>query len=193
MGQPYGFLMSALVLIAGVLIASNLECITPHEHGGADCSCGHDCGTRLENVGFITMIGVALHSFPEGIATFMASYENLGVGLSIAAATALHHIPVGLSVALAVFAASKSRAKAFRYTLLACIPGPVGALVALLFIGNISAMLTGVIFSLIAGIMLFIGVGELLPASKIKGYGKESGVSLFAGVFLMLIIRAFST
>lgn len=45
-------------------------------------------------------LAMALHNFPEGVATFLAGYEDLTLGVSITLAIALHNIPEGISVAM---------------------------------------------------------------------------------------------
>lgn len=75
-------------------------------------------------------LAMALHNFPEGVATFLAGYEDLTLGVSITLAIALHNIPEGISVAMPVWYATGSRRRAFRCTLLSGLTEPAGAVLA---------------------------------------------------------------
>ncbi|NIM70410.1 MAG: hypothetical protein GTO48_08160, partial [Xanthomonadales bacterium] len=50
-------------------------------------------GTGLERMGLLVALGVAIHNFPEGMATFGATLQDPSVGLSVAFAIAVHNIP----------------------------------------------------------------------------------------------------
>ena len=56
---------------------------------------------KLLRMGLFTAFAIALHNFPEGLATFLAALENPAVGVAIAIAIALHNIPEGLAVGVA--------------------------------------------------------------------------------------------
>lgn len=137
---------------------------------------------------------LALHNFPEGISTFLAAYENTGVGLTLAFAIAIHNIPEGIAVAAPVFAATKSRKKAFWWATLSGLAEPLGALFAAALIATIIPPgLTGFIFAFVAGMMVFVAIDELLPAGcryQTKNhqvtYGLISGMATVAASLLIL-------
>lgn len=43
--------------------------------------------------GLMSGLAIALHNFPEGLATFVATIADPSAGLAIAVAIALHNIP----------------------------------------------------------------------------------------------------
>ena len=86
---------------------------------------------------------IALHNFPEGIATFVAALDNPRVGASIAAAVAIHNIPEGIAVAVPVFYATGSRLRAFSWSFLSGLSEPLGALFAWWLLGGSRAPLCG--------------------------------------------------
>jgi ZIP family zinc transporter len=53
-----------------------------------------------------TAVAIALHNFPEGLATFVAALDDPAVGGVLAVAIALHNIPEGLCVAMPVYYAT---------------------------------------------------------------------------------------
>ncbi len=181
-GDKLGIALSVLFLILGVLIAAGIDRFVPHEdHGGEGRQ--HN---NLYRAGFISMLAIGLHNFPEGIATFMAGYENTALGISITLAIAMHNIPEGISVAMPIYYATGSKAKAYKYTFLSGIAEPLGAVLAFLVLRPfINDFLMGAIFAIVAGIMLYIAIEELIPSSRQYGHTPLALVSTFAGICLM--------
>lgn len=121
----------------------------------------------LYRVGLISMLAIILHNLPEGMATFMATHNDVSLGLSLAIAIALHNIPEGISISVPIYYATNSRLKACFYTLISGLSEPLGALLTYLFLSPfINDRILGFLFSLIAGIMCHIAVYELIPTAK---------------------------
>ena len=146
---------------------------------------------KLMRIGILSAIALALHNFPEGIATFTAAMDNMHLGVTIAIAIALHNIPEGIAVSMPIYYATGSKAKAFFYSFLSGLVEPLGAIVVFLFFGDqmqeegsifMPAMLAGV-----AGIMVFISLEQLLPTSKEYGKTKLSTYGLIAGMVIMAL------
>lgn len=142
---------------------------------------------HLMRMGMLSAAAIALHNFPEGIATFVAALDNPRVGASIAAAVAIHNIPEGIAVAVPVFYATGSRARAFSWSFLSGLSEPLGALVAWWLLGGLAGpTLRGVLFAAVAGVMVFISFDELLPTAREYGehhvalYGLVSGMAVMA-------------
>ena len=176
-------------LILGVLFASLLDKFIPHEEEKDTHELKHE---NLYRVGIVSMMAIAIHNFPEGIATFMAGYDSSSLGLAIAIAIAFHNIPEGITVALPVYFSTGSKGKAIYYTFLSSISEPIGALMAFLvlrpFINDVSL---GIIFGVISGIMLYIAIEELLPSSRDYGYPRLALWAAFAGICLMPLTLMF--
>lgn len=145
----------------------------------------------LLRLGMVSSIAMMLHNFPEGIATFFAGYSDKSLGISIALAIALHNIPEGLAIALPVYHSTKSASKSLFYVLLAAVAEPLGGLCAYLFLHSfINDTVLGAIFSMVAGIMLYISLDELLPTSRKYGYTSISITSVFCGICVIFLSSA---
>lgn len=150
---------------------------------------------KLLRMGMFTALAIAIHNFPEGLATFLAALEDPGVGLAIAIAIALHNIPEGISVSVPIFYATGDRKKAFLYSSLSGLAEPVGAIIAyvvlLFFLGGDSGVIPpqvmGVLFGGVAGVMVYISLDELLPTSRAYGKGHDSLFGLLAGMGIMAL------
>lgn len=189
-GNTLGVISTVGFLIAGILLAVTLDRFTPHEEFDAET---HDKPhPDLFRVGFVSMLAITLHNFPEGIATFMAGYNDQALGISIAIAITLHNIPEGISVALPIYYATNSVKKAFKFTLLSGMAEPMGALLAFLILRPIiNDLVLGAIFAIVAGIMIYISLEELIPSSRQYGYRNLALFSTFAGICLMPLSHIF--
>lgn len=122
---------------------------------------------RLMHSGMFISIALCLHNFPEGFLVFMNALENPSTGLAVAIALAIHNIPEGIAVAAPLYAATKNRLKAVGLTALTGIAEPIGAVIGYLLLRDLLGGATlGWVFGLVAGMMVFICVDELLPAAK---------------------------
>lgn len=141
---------------------------------------------RLRRTGTALAIAIAIHNFPEGLATFLAALDDPKVGLAIAIAVALHNIPEGVSVAVPIFYATGRRRVAFGWSLLSGLAEPAGAIVGYLALRPfLTPGVMGVLFGAVAGIMVFISLDELLPTSRAFGEGHDSLYGLLLGMGAM--------
>lgn len=140
----------------------------------------------LYKLGLITMIGIMLHNIPEGIATFITTSKNINLGIAITIAITMHNIPEGISIALPIYYYTRSYKKAFIYTFVCALSEPLGALLAYLFLKP-TFLTLGMVYAIIAGIMIHISVYELLPsACKYKRY-RTVFIFYILGLILVLI------
>ncbi|MGI5859703.1 MAG: zinc transporter ZupT [Tepidanaerobacteraceae bacterium] len=184
MGESRGIVITVLFLVVGILFAMTIDYFVPHEEYDPDKN--DKPHQNLYRVGFVSMLAMVLHNFPEGIATFMAGYNDPALGLAIGIAIAFHNIPEGISVAIPIYFATGSKIKAIKYTFLSGIAEPVGALLAFLVLRPfINEFFLGAVFAIVAGIMLYISFEELIPTSRQYGHNRLALISTFVGISIM--------
>lgn len=168
-----GAILSTLFLAIGMFITFLINKFVQDENKAVD----NLSKNKLLKTGIISMLVIALHNFPEGIATFMSSYGNTTLGISITIAIAMHNIPEGITVALPIYLSTNSKKKAFLYTFLSGITEPFGAILAFFVLRFfLTDFLLGSIFGIVGGIMIFIAIDDLIPTSRKYGY---DGIALF--------------
>ncbi len=141
---------------------------------------------KLMRLAMVTAIILALHNFPEGMATLIAATQTPEIAISIAIAIALHNIPEGIAISTPVFYATGSRKTAFVYSALSGLAEPAGAVIGYLLLRPfLNNTVMGVIFAAIAGIMVYISFDELLPAARAYGKHHLSIIGLFFGMLIM--------
>jgi len=121
---------------------------------------------KLVRMGMQTAVAIALHNFPEGLATYVAVLNDPKIGAVLAVAIGIHNIPEGFCVALPIYYATGNRMKAFCWGTLSGLTEPVGAILGYLVLANsVSDASYGVMFGVVAGMMVMISLKELLPTA----------------------------
>ena len=143
---------------------------------------------KLKHLGIFTAAALALHNFPEGLATFMSTLQSPALGISVAVAVAVHNIPEGIAVSLPLYHASGSRKKAFWAATLSGFAEPLGALAGFLFFkALLHGAAFGVLFAAVAGMMVYISLDELLPTAHEYGEPHKVIWGVVGGMFLMAV------
>lgn len=142
----------------------------------------------LYRLGILSMFALMLHNLPEGIVTFLSSYQNMELGLKISVAIMLHNIPEGISIAVPIYYATGSKKKAAFMTFLSGLAEPLGAFLAFVFLRNfITDTMIGFILIFVAGLMITLAIHELLP--KALKYHENSYIlfGFLLGILLLFI------
>lgn len=141
---------------------------------------------KLKRAGMLTAIAICVHNFPEGMATFLTTTQNITLGLSVAFAIAIHNIPEGIAVALPIYHVTGKRRYAMLYAALSGITEPIGALVGMLIFGLfLPQVLVGFLMAAVAGIMTYISFDTLLPLAKEYGNWHLSIVGIISGILFI--------
>lgn len=170
-------LIIGIFISIGIIISMTIDkYINPRREG------------ELYKIGIISMIAIILHNIPEGIITYLSTETNIKLGISLTIAIALHNIPEGISIAVPIYYSTKSRGKAFIYTLASALSEPLGALLAYLFLSKIiNNIIMGTILSIVAGIMIQIAIYELIPTSLKYKNKKTTTLYILIGIIFMLL------
>jgi len=142
---------------------------------------------RLIHMSLNTAIAIALHNFPEGLATFVATLDEPAVGAVLALAIAIHNIPEGLCVAMPVYYGTGNRWQAFMWAVFSGISEPFAALLGWIVLANsFSQTLYGALFGIVAGMMIMISVRELLPTAH--RYDPQDAVVTYSFILGMVVM-----
>lgn len=195
-GPVRGTWYTVLAFFGGILLIGLIDRLVPsfenphevrnvEEMGGAG-NPSQDPG--LLRMGLFTALAIGIHNFPEGLATFAAALADPSMGISIAIAIAIHNIPEGISVSVPIYYATGSRKKAFYYSFLSGVSEPLGALIGYAILYRFfSDQVFGILFAMVAGIMVFISLDELLPAAQKYGEHHLSIYGLVLGMAVMAL------
>ncbi|NUQ81000.1 MAG: zinc transporter ZupT [Bacteroidetes bacterium] len=197
-GEKLAYVLTTLLFFGGIFLIALIDKLVPsfenpheiHELKDMEKAVDRD---KLLRMGLFSALAIGIHNFPEGLATFFSAMDDTGIGLSIALAVAIHNIPEGIAVAIPVLYATNSRRKAFGYSLLSGLSEPVGAVIGVLVLLPVfSPAMLGFSFAMVAGIMVFISLDQLLPTAEKYGehhlaiYGLISGMAVMATSLVLL-------
>lgn len=194
-----GDIWAVLMFFGGMALAAAIDKLIPDVHNphelhnveemqGADNQQHHHSKTSLGRTGVVVALAIAIHNFPEGIATFMSGCQDLSLGVAIAFAVAIHNIPEGVAVSVPIYYATGSKRKALWLSMLSGLAEPLGAVIAyLILLPFITPMLLNCVMAVVAGIMIYIAFDELLPAAHQYGENHISIYGLVSGMVIMAV------
>lgn len=191
-GDKQGHLLTVIAFFAGIALIAIIDKLipsyeNPHEIKNIEkLNDTPENQKKLMRMGLFSALAIAIHNFPEGLATFMAAMTDPTLGISIAVAVAIHNIPEGIAVSVPIYYATKSRKKAFWYSFLSGLAEPVGAIIGYFILLHFFNDATfGMIFAGVAGIMIYISLDELLPTAEEYGEHHVAIGGLIAGMAVM--------
>lgn len=144
--------------------------------------------SKLMRMGMFTALAIAIHNFPEGLATFTSAIKDPTLGIAIAVAISIHNIPEGIAVSIPIYFATGDKMKAFKLSFLSGLSEPIGAIIGYLILFRFfNDVVFGVLFASVAGIMVFISLDELLPTAREYGETHISIYGLIVGMMVMAV------
>ena len=180
-----------IAFLLGMLLIAGLDRLVPihenpHEMHRVEEISDNEAPSKLMRVGMLSAVAIAIHNFPEGIATFLSTYHEPELGLKLAAAIAIHNVPEGIAIAIPVYFATQSRQKAILFATLSGLAEPLGALfIAFFFMPYWQEAWLAYSFAAISGVMVFIAFDQLLPAAEKYGEHHRAVYGLILGMVLM--------
>jgi len=186
--ESLGFFWGLVFFFGGMLVMFFIDVLIPHSYKAEQAGIKSPEKAKILRTGVLVALGIGIHNLPEGLAAFAGALQDVNLGIAIAVAIAIHNIPEGLAVSAPIYAATGSRSKAFLYSFFSGVAEPVGALIAaLILLPFLNQSLLGAILSAVAGLMTFISIDELVPASKRYGFDHLAIIGLIIGMVIMAL------
>ena len=192
LGNKAGGWATAAAFFAGMFVITLIDKLIPSEENPHEVKLVENAedgsSSKIMRMGVFTALAIAIHNFPEGLATFVSALQSPSIALPIVAAIAIHNIPEGIAVSVPIYHATGSRKLAFIYSFMSGLAEPFGAIVGyLILLPIMSDTVFGIIFAAVAGIMVFISLDELLPSAREYGEHHLSIYGLISGMIVMAI------
>lgn len=177
LGIGKGIIYSVIFFSIGIILIKFLNKLIAKAESKSD----------LYKLGILNMVALILHNFPEGIATFMSSYKDIGLGIKLAIAIAFHNIPEGICIAVPIYYATNSKKEALIKTFLSGIAEPIGAIIAFIFLSKyITNSLISIVLILVGGIMITLAIEVILPKAKAYNLNKYLYLGFIIGIVLIV-------
>ncbi len=146
---------------------------------------------RLYKTSLLVAVGIFIHNFPEGIAVAVGTIKEVELGILLAFAIALHNIPEGIAVSVPVYACTGNKKRAFMWSFLSGISEPIGAILTWLILAPfINDYILNAMLAVVAGLMVYISLDELLPISRSLAKEHFSIFGIISGIFVMAVSLA---
>lgn len=175
--MPTSILVIILFFTIGVLIALSINNIIKNSED------------NLYRVGIYTAIGLIIHNILEGFITYLTLKIDTEIGLKMAFSIALHNIPEGISIAIPLFYSLKGRRKLFSHLLLLSSSEMFGAILAFTIFKNVGLKIVGELYLIIAGIMSFIAIFELLKECLSYKQNRLVMIYFIIGFLIVLTLK----
>lgn len=187
LGEKIGYTITTVSFFLGMLFIAIIDKLIPSDENPHEIQNTKDKNNKkLARMGLFTALAIAIHNFPEGLATFVSALQEPSLAIPIVVAIAIHNIPEGIAVSVPIYYATGSKKKAFMYSFLSGLSEPVGAIIGwLLLMPIMNNIVFGVIFAMVGGIMVFISFDELLPSAREYG---EHHLSIYGLIFGMVVM-----
>ncbi|MCD7936928.1 MAG: zinc transporter ZupT [Tannerellaceae bacterium] len=190
-GERTGTLYLLLAFFGGMGFINLIDFLIPEDKNPHEIQNVEQLRERpeaLHKTGMLIALSIAIHNFPEGIATFTSALNSLEIAIPITFAIAIHNIPEGIAVSVPIYQATGNKKKAFWLSFLSGMAEPVGALVGFLILLPFwTPSIHGLVLAAVSGIMVFISMDELLPSAQKYGEHHLSIIGLVAGMLVMAI------
>jgi zinc transporter, ZIP family len=193
LGKTQGQWMGLLAFFSGILLIAIIDRLipeveNPHELDLVESMDNPITKRHLLRLSGFTALAIVLHNLPEGLATFISALQKPSIAYPIVLAIAIHNIPEGIAVSIPMYYATGSRRKAFFLSFLSGLSEPVGALIFyVIFRPIVGDMMLGILFGVVAGIMIYISIDELLPSAQKYGEHHLSIYGMIIGMLVMAI------
>ncbi len=186
-GKKFSLPVTILGIFAGAICINLLDKVVPHLHSPAGKEIEtHPEKTEQINKILLFVLAIAIHNFPEGIASGVGfGTDNTAEALVIASGIALQNIPEGMVIIGPMLAAGISRRKTLLCAIGTGVIEVVGTLVGY-FAVTVSSAILPFALAFAGGTMLYVISDEMIPETHSHGAERAATYSLLVGFCLML-------
>ena len=177
-GPRVGF----IVLLGYLLVHFFEHTITPHFHFGEET---HADEFVRAHQGYSVVLGLAIHTFFDGIAIASGFAVSDWLGWIIFVAVFLHKVPEGFTAASVMLAAGRSRRVAWGASAVLGGATVLGVLAVAAFRNTV-----GIGLPLSAGVTLYVAATDLVPEVN-REPGIRMALVVFVGVALLFILDSY--
>ncbi|MGB7025138.1 MAG: ZIP family metal transporter [Candidatus Acidiferrales bacterium] len=170
-----------LLVLAGYLLVHFFEhTLAPHFHFGEET---HMEAMTATHVGYAAVLGLAIHTFFDGVAISSGLLVSRSLGLLIFVAIFLHKIPEGFTVASLMLASGQGKRRAFLSSVVLGAATLVGVALMLVWRAHV-----GIALPVSAGVTLYVAASDLIPEVNHEP-GARMALLVFLGVAIMLALK----
>ncbi|MDR0724002.1 MAG: ZIP family metal transporter [Endomicrobium sp.] len=147
----------------------------------------HEC-PNSEHTHVTSITGLSLHSILDGLMIAVGFEANSSLGILTTLAILLHKLPDGITISGILLHSGMPKKKVFNISLLNACFTPVGTILGMFLLKNISMQALGGLLGITAGSFIFLSASDLIPETH-KYKNRTPALMLFAGIIFILTIE----
>jgi ZIP family zinc transporter len=163
-----GIMLGIILMVAGNLILSRKT----------------SSSQTLSGLGYLIMLGIAMHDLPEGMAIALGEEMKSRTGMVIALGIGIHNIPEGMAIAAPLIMAGVKKITIFMQILAVGLITPLGTLLGKLLVAALPSLLP-LLLGMASGIMFYLVLFQLWPEAKRKDQ-KSRWWGFYLGIIVIL-------
>lgn len=173
-----------VALVLGFLVIHTLEKVAVIHNSHEDEYADH----HHPVVGYVGALGLAVHSFLDGIGIGLGFHISNSVGLLIALAVIAHDFSDGLNTVSIMLINKHSVQKSLKFLIIDALTPILG--VAVTYLVTIPESSLVLYLGFFAGFLLYIGASDLLPEAHSRHSSfKLIGLTILGTAFIFLVTR----
>jgi ZIP family zinc transporter len=142
-------------------------------------------GDTLIGLGYLIMLGIAMHDLPEGMAIALGHEMKARTGMVIALGIGIHNIPEGMAIAAPLIMGGMRRLRILGQTMAIGIITPLGTIIGQAVASTLPFLLP-LMLGLASGIMLYLVCFQLWPQAGFQ-HRRTRWYGFFIGVLIIFI------
>ena len=154
-----------------------------HSHSDVEAT-----GERHHSFGALAVLGLSLHSAFDGLSIGIGFEVSESLGFLATFAVLAHKIPDGIAIASILFFAKELRRTVINYGILISSVTPIGTLLTLLFVQNVSEKIMGGLLAFSSGFFIYIAASDLIPQTH-EERGFQNFLYILIGVGFMFLAK----
>jgi zinc transporter ZupT len=188
---PLRFVLGAALGVVAIALGSHY--FPEEEEEGQGQSHGHSHGHGAIHkhgvvggrAAVLLVLVMTIHSFAEGVGVGVSYGGGDRFGLAITTAIAVHNIPEGLAISLAMVPRGATVRSAAIWSVISSLPQPIMAIPAFIFVSIFAAVLPSG-FGFAAGAMIWVALHMLVEARHVARVGAIVTCTLISGIVMFL-------
>lgn len=141
--------------------------------------------------GLVMFSGLFFHSFIDGVIIGMGFEIDPKLGLLTSLGVIFHELPEGVTT-FSLLINTIERKTALKMSVAVALATPLGALVSLIFIGDLSEEMAGLLLAIAGGAFLYIAASDLIPETHEAKKYQNAGFLILGVIILFFLSKAIS-
>lgn len=187
--QGWEVLIPISAIFVGALVVCLFDKYLPHQHFSDGQLVDSEAKSNSGNKVLLIVIALAIHNIPEGLAVGLAIRQGQE-GVMMLVSILIQKLPEGLIVALPLLSVGMKKSKVLLYSTVVALMMLPGMLVGLL-ITSLPPLAVSFFMAFTFGCILYVVSDEMIPESHQHGYQRPATFAMLLGIVAVVLLNIF--